>query len=78
VSSGSVRWAEPPDEEREVEAHDAEVDESFAARKLRRWITGMFGGKPLSEEEPPESESDSWSPMQRDDGKPSRHKVVLL
>jgi hypothetical protein len=59
MSSGSVRWAEPPDEEREVEAHEAEVDESFAARKLRRWLTGMFGGKPASQEESPERDPDS-------------------
>jgi hypothetical protein len=59
MGSGSVLWAETPDDEGEVEAHDAEVDESFAARKLRRWLTGMFGGKPAAEEEPPEGESDS-------------------
>jgi hypothetical protein len=59
MSSASVRWAETPDDEGEVEAHDAEVDESFAARKLRRWLAGMFGGKPASKAEPPESESDS-------------------
>jgi hypothetical protein len=59
VSSGSVRWADIPDDEGEVEAHDADVDESFAASKLRRWLTGMFGGKPAAEEEPPEGESDS-------------------
>jgi hypothetical protein len=59
MSGDSVRWAEIPDEEQEVEAHDAEVDESFAARKLRRWLAGMFGGKPGIEEEPPEGESDS-------------------
>jgi hypothetical protein len=59
MSGDSVRWADIPDEEREVEGHDAEVDESFAARKLRRWLTGMFGGKPASSEGPPEDESDS-------------------
>jgi hypothetical protein len=59
MRGGSVRWAEIPDEEREVEVHDAEVDESFAARKLRRWITGMFGGKPAAEDERPEGEPDS-------------------
>ncbi len=43
----SVLWAETPDEDREdtpdAEAH-GEVDESFAARRLRRWLKGMFGG----------------------------------
>ena len=53
MSSTSVRWAEPPDEEPEVEAHDADVDESFATRRLRRWLAGMFGGKPAPREEPP-------------------------
>jgi hypothetical protein len=47
VSGGSVLWAETPDDDREEapepEAH-GEVDESFAARRLRRWIKGMFGG----------------------------------
>lgn len=57
MGSGSVLWAEPPpDEEAEVEVHDAEVDESFAARRLRRWLAGMFGGKPQSKDESPEDE----------------------
>lgn len=47
MSGGSVLWAETPDDDREetpeAEAH-GEVDESFAARRLRRWIKGMFGG----------------------------------
>jgi hypothetical protein len=47
--SGGVVWAEIPDDDRgdaeapESAAHGA-VDESFAARRLRRWIKGMFGG----------------------------------
>jgi hypothetical protein len=48
MSGGAVLWAETPDEDGEqadAEAH-GEVDESFAARRLRRWIRGMFGGKP--------------------------------
>ncbi len=49
MSGGSVLWAETPDEDRdeapESEAHGA-VDDSFAARRLRRWIKGMFGGRP--------------------------------
>jgi hypothetical protein len=47
--SASVLWAETPDgdrdETREPEAA-GEVDDSFAARRLRRWLKGMFGGKP--------------------------------
>jgi hypothetical protein len=56
MGSGSVLWAETPDDEREepeTEGHGA-VDESFALRRLRRWISGMFGGKP----EPDEPEQD--------------------
>jgi hypothetical protein len=48
MSGGSVLWAETPDEDGEEapesEAH-GDVDESFAARRLRRWIKGMFGGE---------------------------------
>jgi hypothetical protein len=58
VSGDSVVWAEAPDEDGgddtpESEAH-GDVDESFAARRLRRWINGMFGGaaKPAAEEDP--------------------------
>jgi hypothetical protein len=57
MSGGSVLWAETPDEDREEapesEAH-GDVDDSFAARRLRRWIKGMFGGepKPAAEREP--------------------------
>jgi hypothetical protein len=53
MNSASVRWAEPPEEEPEVEAHDAAVDESFATRRLRRWLAGMFGGEPTPRDEPP-------------------------
>jgi hypothetical protein len=57
--SGAVLWAETPDEDRderpESEAH-GEVDESFAARRLRRWLKGMFGGKPAETE--PDREDD--------------------
>ena len=49
MSGASVLWAETPDDDRD-ESHEpetaGEVDESFAARRLRRWIRGMFGGKP--------------------------------
>ena len=57
MSGGAVLWAETPDDDREetpeAEAH-GEVDESFAARRLRRWIKGMFGGTPEPENEPTE------------------------
>jgi hypothetical protein len=43
----SVLWSETPDENREEaeRSNAAEVDETFAQRRLRRWIKGMFGGK---------------------------------
>ncbi len=45
----SIAWAEADDDEGndapdEVEAADAEV-EDLAARRLRRWLRGMFGGE---------------------------------
>ena len=47
MSGGSVLWSETPDEggpeTPEAEAH-GDVDDSFTARRLRRWIKGMFGG----------------------------------
>ena len=50
MSGGSVLWAEVPDEDERVDAPDCEahggVDDTFAARRLRRWIKGMFGGEP--------------------------------
>ena len=56
----SVLWAETPDEDREdrpdAEAH-GEVDESFAARRLRRWLKGMFGGG-QAVEKPPDDEQE--------------------
>jgi hypothetical protein len=61
MSGGSVLWAETPDEDREEapesEAH-GDVDESFAARRLSRWIKGMFGGKPPAAEQEPGRESE--------------------
>jgi hypothetical protein len=51
--SGAVLWAETPDDDERDETPDCEahgdVDETFAARRLRRWIKGMFGGKPAAE-----------------------------
>jgi hypothetical protein len=62
MGGGSVLWAETPDDERdeaaETEAHGA-VDESFAARRLRRWLRGMFGGQAAPEGEAPEREPES-------------------
>jgi hypothetical protein len=54
--AGSVLWAETPDENRDEaeRAEAADVDESFAARRLRRWIKGMFGGTPAPEDKPTE------------------------
>jgi hypothetical protein len=44
---GGVVWAEAPDDDgdeaADTEAH-GEVDETFASRRLRRWLRGMFGG----------------------------------
>ena len=47
---GAVVWAETPEgegDDAETEAH-GEVDKTFASRKLRRWLKGMFGGGPAS------------------------------
>ena len=54
MNGGSVLWAEVPEDDGnddgpDCEAHGA-VDESFAARRLRRWLKGMFGGKPAAAE----------------------------
>jgi hypothetical protein len=50
---GAVFWAEAPEDDGDdaaaAEAH-GEVDESFASRRLRRWLKGMFGGDPAAEE----------------------------
>jgi hypothetical protein len=55
---GGVVWAETPDEDRDepadMELH-GEVDETFASRRLRRWLRGMFGGG-QAPEKPPEDE----------------------
>jgi hypothetical protein len=63
MGEGSVLWAETPDDERDeqpdCEAH-GDVDETFAARRLRRWLKGMFGGQPAAAEpeEQPRREPD--------------------
>lgn len=61
MSGGSVLWAEAPDEDGDEQTPDSvahgDVDDSFAARRLRRWLKGMFGGeakpKPAAEPEEP-------------------------
>ncbi len=57
---GGVVWAEASnddeDEAAETAAH-GEVDESFASRRLRRWLRGMFGGG-QGIERPPEDEQE--------------------
>jgi hypothetical protein len=58
MAGESVLWAETPDDERDeagAEAHGA-VDESFAVRRLRRWLRGMFGGAPEPEDDSTERE----------------------
>ena len=56
---GAVFWAEAPEDkgdEAETEAH-GEVDKTFASRKLRRWLKGMFGGG-QGIEPPPDDEQE--------------------
>ena len=52
----SVLWAEIPEDGEGDDAPEPEaqgdVDDTFAARRLRRWLKGMFGGKPAAEPEP--------------------------
>ena len=54
----SLLWAEIPEDGQGEQKPDPEapgdVDESFAARRLRRWIKGMFGGQSKPAAEPPE------------------------
>ena len=58
---GAVVWAETSDDDRddaaETEAHGG-VDETFASRRLRRWLRGMFGGGQAAER-PPEEEQEN-------------------
>ena len=58
MGNGSVVWAESPGEdsdEAEIQAH-GEVDATFAERRLRRWLKGMFGGGQASTKPPDEQE----------------------
>lgn len=58
MSGASVVWSgsseedeEPPDAESQQPG--GELDETFAARRLRRWLKGMFGGGPVDDPDPP-------------------------
>jgi hypothetical protein len=66
MSGGAVVWAETPDDDREEQADETEahggVDESFAVRRLRRWIKGMFGGSAK-----PPAAGDEAADRERDD-----------
>jgi hypothetical protein len=55
---GAVVWAEAPEDDGEDAETEApgEVDETFASRKLRRWLKGMFGGGQASTKPPDEQE----------------------
>jgi hypothetical protein len=56
--SESVTWAQPPENHQTDEEQNetpGEVDETFAVRRLRRWLQGMFGPSPKEREEPPET-----------------------
>ena len=57
---GAVVWADTPEDDKddalEMEAH-GKVDETFASRRLRRWLKGMFGGGAATET-PPEDEQE--------------------
>jgi hypothetical protein len=49
MAGASVLWVETPDDEQdETPNAEAHVDESFAVRRLRRWLKGMFGGAPAA------------------------------
>lgn len=58
MTDASVVWAGSSGENEETgepaeETPGGELDESIAARRLRRWLKGMFGGPPAEEDEPP-------------------------
>jgi hypothetical protein len=59
MGDASVLWADASDDEGdesdETEAHGA-VDETFAERRLRRWLRGMFGGRLEQPDEPDDGE----------------------
>lgn len=52
MSDASVVWSGSSGEDEESADPEprppgGEVDETFAARRLRRWLKGMFGGGPV-------------------------------
>jgi len=55
VRGDTVLWSEIPDDGDGDDSPDSEahgdVDETFAARRLRRWLKGMFGGGPAAGDE---------------------------
>ena len=57
---GAVLWAEASDDD-QGESDDpeaqGEVDETFATRRLKRWLRGMFGGG-RAVETPPDDEQE--------------------
>ena len=61
MDSGSVLWAEesPGEDEPEadIQAH-GEVDGTFAERRLRRWLKGMFGGTAVPQDKPAGEDTD--------------------
>ena len=59
MGNPAVLWTDASDHDRDetedTEAHGA-VDETFAERRLRRWLRGMFGGRPEQPDEPTDRE----------------------
>jgi hypothetical protein len=59
---GALFWAAEVSDDDRDEAVDTvahgEIDETFASRRLRRWLRGMFGGG-QAVEKPPEDEQES-------------------
>lgn len=59
MGNASVLWTEASDDDRsndeDTEAHRS-VDATFAERRLRRWIRGMFGGRLEPQGEPGDRE----------------------
>jgi hypothetical protein len=59
MGSAPLLWTEASDDDRDkaedTEAHGS-VDETFAERRLRRWLKGMFGGRQERQDEPGDRE----------------------
>lgn len=63
----SVLWSETPDEMGdESEREAADVDDSFASRRLRRWLSGMFGGRPKPPDDDEGRQGSSEAPPAED------------